>query len=158
VWDKEHFWGKSLAVLPQDDTVEQAESDPDWAKFLPTVMGVSGILLAYVCYMWSRGLADKIAGAFRPLYQLFFRKWYFDELYDIVFVRNAWWIGRVFSTTGDRKLIDGWGPDGLSALSSRLGDRLSRFQSGYVYHYAFVMMIGLISIVTWLLYKTMQGY
>ncbi len=158
VWDKEHFWGDALFVLPENDTVERAHHVPEWAKLLPTVMGVIGIAFAYFVYLFRPGTATKIAATFAPLHRLFFRKWYFDELYDRVFVRNAWCLGRLFSEKGDRGLIDRLGPDGLSSVSKRFGARLSRAQTGYLYHYAFVMMIGLIGIVTWLLYKTVQGY
>ncbi len=157
LWDKESFWGYALFVLPENDTVEHAHHVPQWVKLLPTVMGVTGIFLAYVVYLFRQGLAAKIASAFAPLHCLFFRKWYFDELYDLVFVRNTWRLGRIFSVKGDRGLIDRMGPDGLSAVSRRLGAQLSRYQTGYLYHYAFVMMIGLIVMTTWLLYKTMQG-
>ena len=159
IWDKEHFWGDSILVLPQNDTVEHAHHVPEWAKLLPTAMGVLGIAFAYLVYLVSAGrIAAGIARVFRPLHRLFFRKWYFDELYDALFVRRAWALGRIFSTKGDRQLIDGLGPNGLANLSSRLGGRFSAAQSGYLYHYAFVMMIGLVGIVTWLLYKMMQVY
>lgn len=158
VWDKEHFWGEAIKILPENDSIEHAHHAPEWVAMLPTAMGITGILLACLVYLFRDGIAAKIASAFKPLHRLFFRKWYFDELYDFIFVRNAWRLGRVFAVQGDKRLIDGLGPDGVSNASKRLGGLLSRYQTGYLYHYAFVMMIGLICIVTWLLYKTMQGY
>lgn len=157
-WDKEHFWGDSLFVLPENDTVEAAHHTPFWVQKMPLVMALSGILLAYFIYMFRDGMSARIAGRFGFLYRLFSNRWYFDALYNRVFVSNALRGGRIFSTTGDRRIIDGLGPDGISDLSRRIGARLGRFQSGFMYHYAFVMMIGLVAILTWLLYRTMQGY
>ena len=79
-------------------------------------------------------------------------KWYFDELYDWLFVRPAHRIGRGLWKEGDGALIDGLGPDGLSAVARVLARRVSMLQSGYVYHYAFAMLIGVAAFVTWYLY------
>ncbi len=153
VWDKEHFWGESLYVLPENDTVEAAHHVPKWVKKLPVVTALAGILLAYLIYMWREGAAQRLAARLGPVYRLSLNKWYVDELYDAVFVRNSWRLGRLFSTTGDRKIIDGFGPDGVAGASLRTAGMLSRFQSGYLFQYAFVMMIGLIAILMWLAYK-----
>jgi NADH-quinone oxidoreductase subunit L len=153
VWDKEHFWGEALFVLPQNDTIEAAHHAPFWVKKLPVLVGAAGILLAYLVYMWREGLADKIVARFRPIHRLLYNKWYFDELYDRIFVRKAWGLGRVLSTTGDRKVIDGWGPDGFASVSCRIGGAMSRFQSGYLFQYALMMMIGVVAIVSWIFYK-----
>jgi NADH-quinone oxidoreductase subunit L len=153
IWDKEHFWGQSLFVLPADDTVEAAEKAPEWVKLLPTFVGAFGILLGWLFYVVWPGVPARIAAATGPIYRLFFNKWYFDEFYDWLIVRNVWRLGRVFAITGDKKIIDGLGPDGLAALSQRMGARLRLAQTGYVYHYAFVMMVGLIGLVTWLMFR-----
>ncbi|MEC8666139.1 MAG: proton-conducting transporter membrane subunit, partial [Pseudomonadota bacterium] len=158
-WDKEHFWGEAIKVLPENDTVEAAHSVPFWVKKLPIVVGLVGIFFAYVVYLWREGLAVKIAAAFAPLHRLFFNKWYFDELYDRIFVTKAWSLGRFFSVRGDRKTIDGFGPDGISSLSMRMGGVFSKFQSGFLFQYAFIMIIGLFALVTWLMYRiTLGGY
>lgn len=152
-WDKEHFWGESLFVLPANDTVEAAHHVPFWVKKMPTLVGAIGILLAFFVYMWREGLAAKVVNAFKPVHTLLYNKWFFDELYDRVFVKNAWKWGRIFSATGDRKIIDGVGPDGVALVSRRLAGGLSRFQSGYLFQYALVMMIGLIAVITWIFYQ-----
>lgn len=158
-WDKEHFWDDSIFVLPENDTVEAAHGVPFWVKKLPIVVGLFGILFAYFVYLWREGIAARITTMFAPLHRLFFNKWYFDEIYDRLFVQKAWSLGRVFSKKGDRKIIDGLGPDGISGLSVRFGGVLSKFQSGFLFQYAFIMIIGLFVLVTWVMYRiTLGGY
>lgn len=154
VWNRDHFWGESIKVLPENDTVDAAHHVALWVKLMPLFAAVGGIVLAYLVYMWREGLAGKIAGSFAPLYRLSFNKWYFDELYDRIFVRNAWKIGRVFGT-GDRKIIDRLGPDGIAGVSLQTAGALSKMQSGYLFQYAFVMLIGLFGLVSWFIYRMM---
>jgi NADH-quinone oxidoreductase subunit L len=94
-------------------------------------------------------LPGRTVAAFRSLHALFFNKWYFDELYDAVFVKPALSIGRFFWKKGDGATIDGLGPDGIAARSLDLAGVLSRFQSGYLYQYAFVMLLGVAAVVTY---------
>lgn len=155
VWNRDHFWGDSIHVLHENDTVDAAHHVATWVKLMPLFAAVGGILLAYLVYMWREGLAQKVASAFAPLYRLSFNKWYFDELYDRIFVRSAWKIGRVFSVTGDRKIIDRFGPDGIAAASLQTAGALSRIQTGYLFQYAFVMIIGLFGLVSWFIYRLM---
>lgn len=157
VWDRHYFWGDSLFVLPENDTVEAAHHVPKWVKKSPVVMGLIGIAFAYLIYMFREGMAARIVRMFRPLHRLFYHKWYFDELYDALVVKNALRAGRFFSVCGDKNTIDRFGPDGLAALSQKVARRLSAWQTGYVYHYAFVMMVGLILLVSWFVYKNIIG-
>jgi NADH-quinone oxidoreductase subunit L len=156
-WDKEKFWGESLYVRHENDTVEAAHNVPYWVKKLPIVAGVIGIALAYLFYMFKQGLAGLVVRVFKPVHNLLFNKWYFDEIYNLLFVKTAFSIGRIFSVFGDKKVIDGLGPDGISSLSVKIGSRLSLVQSGYLYHYAFMMMLGLIGFVSWFIWKFMAG-
>lgn len=156
-WDKEHFWDDAIKVLPENDTVEAAHHVPKWVKLLPIAMGASGILLAYLFYLWREGLASQVSRLFKPIHTLFFNKWFFDELYDIVFVKNTHRLGHLFSKS-DRSVIDGAGPDGVAKLSQFIAGIVGRFQTGYLYHYAFVMMIGLIGIISWFIYKSGLGF
>jgi len=145
------FWGASLLVLEGNDSIEAAHHVPAWVKFLPLVIALSGIALAYLLYMARPDLPGVIAARLRPLYLFLLNKWYFDELFDAIFVQPARYLGRGFWKAGDGALIDGVGPDGLAAATQSLSRRTSRLQSGYVYHYAFAMLIGVVALVTWYL-------
>jgi len=151
---REAFWGESILVLAGNDSIEAAHHAPGWVKLLPTVMGAGGIALAYLMYMAMPSLPGAVATGLRPVHQLFFNKWYFDELYDAVFVRPAHFIGRGLWKGGDGDLIDGVGPDGVAAATASIARRAARLQSGYVYHYAFAMMIGVVLIISWYLVRT----
>lgn len=157
IWDKEHFWGESIKSLPENDTVEAAHHVPQWVKLLPVGVAAFGIFLAYLFYMWREGMSARFARRFRPLHQLFFHKWYFDELYDRVFVRRAVRWGHFFWKKGDGAVIDRMGPDGFSSLSRRTGGVLSLFQSGYMFQYAFIMIVGLLGLISWLIYRMTVG-
>ncbi len=148
----EAFWGDSIKVLPGHDALAHAHHAPTWVKILPVVMGVGGIALAYVFYMAMPGVPGMLARQLRWLYLLLLNKWYFDELYDWAFVRPARRLGRGLWKEGDGTLIDGLGPDGISTVARVLARRISTFQSGYVYHYAFAMLIGVAAFVSWYLY------
>ena len=95
--------------------------------------------------------------AFPGLHALFFNKWYFDELYDAVFVKPALALGRVLWKKGDGAVIDGLGPDNIAARAQDMAGVLSRFQSGYLYHYAFVMLIGVAGLIGYFMYPLMVG-
>lgn len=153
VWNKEAFFGKSIVVLPEHDSVAAAHHVEKWVKLLPTVVGVVGIFLGYLAYMFIPAIPATIAKLFKPLHVLFFRKWFFDEIYHVVFVKTAKCLGEFFWKRGDGQVIDGLGPNGLSAVSQKISGGLSRFQTGFVFQYAFMMMIGLILLVTWVAYQ-----
>ncbi|MEC9182958.1 MAG: NADH-quinone oxidoreductase subunit L, partial [Pseudomonadota bacterium] len=122
---------------------------PLWVKLAPLVMTVGGIWLAYRMYIQKPGMADRWRAFHEELYQFSLNKWYFDELFDRIFVRPAFWFGRLFWKKGDGAIIDGFGPDGIAAVSRRVASRMSWLQSGYVYHYAFAMLIGVVALITW---------
>ena len=151
---REAFWAESILVLPANDSIEAAHGAPEWVALLPTVMGVLGIGLAYLMYMLRPELPGVLVARVRPVYVFLYNKWYFDELYDRIFVRPAHVIGRGFWKAGDGDLIDGVGPDGLAAATLSLARRAGRLQTGYVYHYAFAMLIGVVGIVSWYLFAT----
>jgi NADH-quinone oxidoreductase subunit L len=148
-WSRDSFWGHSL-VSRHDDTVAYAHGVPEWVAMTPTVAGGLGIFLALVIYLLVPGFPVWFSGVLRPLYNLSFYKWYFDQVYDVLFVRTARLLGCVFWKAGDGALIDGLGPNG-SARVTRWGSMaLSWLQTGYVYHYAFAMMGGVLVLVTWM--------
>jgi NADH-quinone oxidoreductase subunit L len=145
----EAFWRGSIFVLPENDTVEAAHHVSWWVKWLPLFVALGGIALAYVMYLVRTDLPHRVAGAFRGAYLFLLNKWYFDELFDAVFVRPANTLGYGLWRSGDGALIDGVGPDGIAAATRDLARKASRLQSGYVYHYAFAMLIGVVLLVSW---------
>ncbi|PCJ99762.1 MAG: NADH-quinone oxidoreductase subunit L [Zetaproteobacteria bacterium] len=151
-WSKEYFWHNSIKVLPENDTVEAAHSAPFWVKKMPILVGAFGIFLAYMLYMVRPGGASFFVKMFKPFHTLFFNKWFFDPIYHRLFVTKALSLGRIFWRS-DKNIIDRVGSDGIAGLSSRLASGLSKFQSGYVYQYALVMIIAFITIITWFVLK-----
>ena len=147
------FWGESILVLASHPALEAAHGVPAWVKFLPLGVGVAGIGLAFVFYMLAPGLPSLIAGRFQTIHRFLVKKWYFDELYDLVFVHPAFYLGCGFWKTGDGSLIDGVGPDGVSAAVLNLARRAGALQTGYLYHYAFAMLTGVVVLVTWYLFQ-----
>ena len=145
------FWKGSVLYGPNNHILEEMEHVPLLVRYLPTLMLLGGFLVAAYGYLvntaapaaWARGLG--------PIYTFVAHKWYFDELYDAVFVRPAFWIGRVFWRRGDVGIIDRYGPDGLSAAVVDVTRQTVKLQTGYVYQYAFVMLIGVTVIITWFL-------
>jgi NADH-quinone oxidoreductase subunit L len=107
--------------------------------------------LAYLFYIVDVQLPQRLAQRYRELYLFLLNKWYFDELYDLLFVRPAMALGDGLWKSGDGAVIDGLGPNGIAALTRDLARQASRLQTGYLYHYAFVMLIGLAAFVTWYL-------
>jgi NADH-quinone oxidoreductase subunit L len=143
------FWGNAIFFGPENHVPEEAEQVSAWVKFLPLVMGIIGIAFAFYTYMRTRDLPAKLAKGFGPIYTFVFNKWYFDELYDAIFVNPAKALGRILWKGGDGAIIDGLGPDGISQVTVDLARRASKLQTGYVYHYAFAMMIGVVALVSW---------
>ncbi|MGH1377356.1 MAG: NADH-quinone oxidoreductase subunit L [Alphaproteobacteria bacterium] len=152
MWSKEYFWHDAIKVLPQNDTVEAAHSVPYWVKKLPLVAGALGILLAYIIYMFKPGSSAVIVRVFKPLHVLFFNKWFFDPIYNFLIVTKSLALGRIFWRS-DKSVVDRMGADGVAAFSGRFAQNLSKFQSGYIYQYAFVMIVALITIITWFVLK-----
>jgi NADH-quinone oxidoreductase subunit L len=147
------FWGKAILILPPHDALEAAHNVPLWVKTAPLIVGLIGIALATYLYLMRTQLPAKIAAAFRGVYLFLVNKWYFDELYDALFVRPAFRIGRGLWLGGDKAVIDGIGPDGIASVTAGLSRDASRIQTGYVYHYAFVMLAGVVILVSWYLLR-----
>ncbi len=143
------FWSKSILLLKGHDALRDLEKVPSIVSWLPTLVALAGIWLAYHLYVRRPELPAWLAEEFRPIYLFMLNKWYFDELYDFFLVRPAFAIGRGFWKGGDAGVIDGLGPDGLAAVTRGFARRFSLLQSGYLYHYAFAMLIGIAAFVTW---------
>jgi NADH-quinone oxidoreductase subunit L len=146
------FWAKALFAAPDNHIFEEMHHAPGWVAAMPTLAMLSGFAVAWLYYIRLPWLPEATARLFRPLYLFLLNKWYFDELYDWLFVRPAMAIGRVFWKTGDGRIIDGLGPDGIAARVQDVTGRVVRLQTGYVYHYAFAMVIGLALIITYLMF------
>ena len=115
------FWGDSIFILPWNHAMEGAHHVPTWVKLLPVVLAASGVALAVLFYGFLPGMPGRIAAAFRPIHLcFFFNKWYFDELYDRIFVGPAVRFGALLWQRGDKDTIDGFGPDGMSGLVYRI--------------------------------------
>jgi NADH-quinone oxidoreductase subunit L len=143
------FWADSLFVLAQQDSIEAAHHAPLWVKLLPVLLAAGGIGLAYQMYVRRPELPAEVTQRIRPVYLFVLNKWYFDELYRGLLIRPAMVLGSALWRTGDMGTIDAYGPDGIAARARGLARQASRLQSGYVYHYAFVMLIGVVVFVTW---------
>ena len=147
--DYQQFWGDAIFILPEHQAMENAHHVPKWVKLLPIFLAASGVALAYLAYSMMPSIPGKVVSLFKPVHNFFFNKWYFDELYDAIFVKPSVKIGAMLWQRGDKATIDGFGPDGITAMVLRISQSASRLQSGYVYHYAFAMMIGIVVLLSW---------
>jgi NADH-quinone oxidoreductase subunit L len=146
------FWRDSIQIASWNPAIEGMDHLPAWADWLPLAATLAGMATVYVCYVRAPGIPSELATTFRPIYALFVNKWYFDELYNFLFVRPYFWLGRQLWRVGDMQIIDGFGPDGVSARVLDVTRNAVRLQSGYVYHYAFAMMMGAAAVMTWFLF------
>ena len=143
------FWGSAIYRAPENEIVTAIHEVPSWVKYAPFVVMVLGFLLAFLFYIRNTSLPQKLARMNWPLYQFLLNKWYFDELYWLIFTRPAMWLGHFLWKKGDGFVIDGMGPDGVSARVIDVTRGVVRLQTGYVYHYAFAMLIGVAALVSW---------
>jgi NADH-quinone oxidoreductase subunit L len=146
----EHFFRESLK---QGHIIEAMHEVPFVVAWLPTLMMAIGWGIAAYIYLRHPEIAPRLARQHEALYRFLLNKWYFDELYDLIFVRPALWIGRVFWKGGDGYVIDGFGPDGISARVLDVTRNVVRLQTGYLYHYAFAMLIGAAAFITWFMFS-----
>jgi NADH-quinone oxidoreductase subunit L len=148
--DAEHgaeFWAGSLAF--DAHLMHEMHEVPLWVKLSATFAMLIGLAVAWWAYIKDTSVPQRFASTFRGLYAFFLHKWYWDELYNVIFVGPAFAIGRFFWKKGDEGTIDRFGPNGAAALVAGTARVSSRLQSGYVYTYAFVMLIGLAGLATW---------
>ncbi|BCP53707.1 NADH:ubiquinone oxidoreductase subunit L [Kaistia sp. 32K] len=146
------FWKGALFTGPENHILHEMHGVPALVKYSPFIMMLVGFLVAYWFYIRSPETPKRLAAEQPVLYRFLLNKWYFDEIYDFLFVRPAKWLGRFLWKKGDGWLIDGFGPDGVSARVVDVTNRVVRLQSGYVYHYAFAMLIGVAALVTWMMF------
>jgi len=145
------FWQGALFTLPGNDLVNEYHHVPKWVKWSPFAAMALGFVTAWYMYIRSPETPKYLAEQHRGLYQFLLNKWYFDELYDFLFVRPAMRIGKFLWKKGDGSVIDGLGPNGIAARVLDVTDRVVRLQTGYLYHYAFAMLLGIAALVTWMM-------
>ena len=143
------FWQNSIFFLNPLST----EHPPLWFLFLTPTLVIFSIPVAYYLFIKNKDLPKRIANVNKPLYQFLVNKWYFDELYNVIFINSSKKIGLFLWKFFDIKIIDGFGPDGISRLIKKFSQKANKFQSGYIYQYAFVMLLGFSALLTFLIIK-----
>jgi NADH-quinone oxidoreductase subunit L len=151
------FFHQALRLVTADKIYEQTEHLPLLVTLSPTVMMIGGFLVAWYFYIRRPDVPKELARQQPLLYQFLLNKWYFDEIYDFLLVRPLLWLGRLLWKGGDGFIIDGLGPDGVSARVLDVTRNVIRLQTGYLYHYAFAMLIGVAVAVTWFMVYGVHG-
>jgi NADH-quinone oxidoreductase subunit L len=146
------FWKGAIFVNPDNHILTDVHEVPALVSFTPFIAMAIGFVTSYYFYILKPETPRQLAEYLPGVYRFLLNKWYFDELYDLIFVRPAKWIGRVLWKGGDGYIIDGMGPDGISARVVDITAQVVRLQTGYLYHYAFAMLVGVAALVTWMLF------
>ena len=144
-----YFWGEAIKFLEPLST----EHPPMWFLILTPSLVLISIPIAYYLFLKNKGLTDEITNMNKPLYNFLINKWYFDELYEVIFIKPSKKLGLFLWKFFDVKIIDGFGPDGISALIKKFSIKAKKFQSGFIYQYAFVMLLGFTALLTFLIIK-----
>jgi NADH-quinone oxidoreductase subunit L len=144
-----NFWQDSIFFLEPLST----DHPPFWFLILTPILVVISIPIAYYLFVKNKELLKQIADVNKPLYQFLLNKWYFDELYNVLFIVPSKKMGLFLWKFFDIKIIDGFGPDGISALIKKCSLKANKFQSGFIYQYAFVMLLGFSALLTFLIVK-----
>jgi len=147
--DYQYLWQSSIYLSENNHVIESIHYVPKWVKYSPLVMMVIGLITAIIFYLLYPKVPKFLSSQFNPVYKFLLNKWYFDEIYEFIFVRNISRIGNFLSNFGDKRIIDGLGPDGISLRVMDIAKQISRVQTGYIYHYAFAMLIGLMLFITY---------
>jgi len=150
--DEALFWGTALYRLPENTIISEMHHVPGWVVWSPFAAMLIGFSLSWLFYIRNPELPKRLAEQHEPIYKFLLNKWYFDELYDLIFVRPAMWLGRFLWQKGDGWVIDGFGPDGVSARVMGAANRIVKLQTGFVYHYAFAMLLGAVFLITWYMF------
>jgi NADH-quinone oxidoreductase subunit L len=147
IGENTQFWGKAIFFLKQ----AAHEHPPLWLLILIPTLVISAIPLSFILFLKRKDIVEGFINNHKPFYNFLVKKWYFDELYNLIFVKSFRGIGTFLWQRGDVKTIDAYGPDGVAKVIKNLSDRASSVQSGYLYHYATVILIGVILIVSFLI-------
>ena len=146
------FWRGAIFTAPTNHVLEHAHHVPQWVLYAPLVASMLGLAIAFYIYVLREGLGARMAAKEGPVWSFLYNKWFFDELYNATFVRAARGLGDLFWKVGDQKIIDGVGPNGVAAVSAAIGRRTGKLQTGFVYHYAFVMLLGVAGLLSFALF------
>lgn len=147
IGEKTEFWGKAIFFL---NHVEHGHP-PMWLIILVPTLVISSIPLSFILFLKRKEIVESFVSTNKPIHTFLVKKWYFDELYDLIFVRTFRNIGTFLWQKGDVNTIDGYGPDGIARVVKKISERTSKVQSGYLYHYATVILVGLSLIITFLI-------
>ena len=145
--DQNNFWAQSILFLEPLST----EHPPTWFLLITPILVLISIPIAYYLFVKNKSIPEQIVKINRPLYEFLVNKWYFDELYDYIIIKPSQKIGLFLWKVCDVKIIDGFGPDGISMLIKKISQKANKFQSGFIYQYAFVMLLGLSALLTYLI-------
>ena len=148
--DSAAFWGGSIAY--NEALMHAMHEVPRWVKYSALVIMLLGLLTAWYGYIRNTRFPAMVADQLGPIYRFVYRKWMFDELYQYLFVVPAFWLGRVFWQRGDVGLIDRFGPDGAAWVVEKGAVAAKKVQSGYLYSYALVMLLGLVAAISWVIF------
>ncbi len=143
------FWAESIKFLEPLST----EHPPTWFLLLTPCLVLLSIPIAYYFFVKNKDLPKTIASTNRPLYNFLVNKWYFDELYEILFIKSSKKFGLFLWKFCDGTIIDGFGPDGISSFIKKCSLKASKLQSGFIYQYAFIMLLGFSALLTFLIVK-----
>jgi len=136
------YWGSAIFTGPENLVLHERHEVPEWVKWSATGAWVIGLVFAIIFYLLLPSAARAIGTSGGPLHSFLYNKWYFDQLYNFVFVKGAAALGDLFWKVGDKKIIDGLGPDGVTAATKGGAWGLSKLHTGYLFHYAFVILVS----------------
>ena len=148
--EEAEFWGGSIAW--NEGLMHAMHEVPLWVKLTASVVMLIGLAIAWLAYIRDTSIPQKTVDQIGPVYRFLYNKWYFDELYDFLFVRPAFWLGRLFWKGGDEGVIDRFGPNGVAWLAQKGAVVAQRVQSGYLTSYALIMLLGVTAAITWVLF------
>ncbi|EDL50377.1 NADH-quinone oxidoreductase subunit L [Erythrobacter sp. SD-21] len=148
--DDAAFWGQS--IFYNEPLIHAMHNVPYLVKYAAFIVMLIGLFVAWLAYIKDTSIPGKAAEQLGPVYRFFYNKWYFDELYHYLFVVPAFWLGRQFWKLGDIGTIDRFGPNGVAWVIEKGSVGAKKFQTGYLYSYALVMLLGLVAAITWVLF------
>ena len=154
--DEALFWGTGIYRSAENAIIHHMHDVPQWVVYSPFVAMVLGFVISWLFYIKRPDIPVRLAATNQPLYQFLLNKWYFDEIYDYLLVRPAMALGKIFWKQGDGRIIDGFGPNGVAARVGDISALMVRLQSGYVYHYAFAMLLGVAGLVTYFMFASVN--